>query len=387
MKSVKDISYKLSKWIFAIYFIVAIMAPFLAGDKPIYCYENGKMSFPMFSSSFSDIPIIKNYPSEACLWPLIPFSPTNIDHNNQSAISPFASGDKKQFQLRHWLGTDKLGRDVAAGMIHGTVVSLKIGVFSVFFTFIIGVSLGIISAYYRDDDLSFTLPVLLINTILFFGGLYYLIMEWIIFKPSFLLFFTGFVILVLVLFFLSKMIKNKFNSKKYAFPLDLLLIKLIEIRKSFPGIFILLSLVSLFTIPSLWNIIFIISLLGWTEFARFARAETLAVKGENFILSAKVLGFNDLRIIIHHILPNILPTLMVIACFSMAGAILLESTLSFLGIGLPVEEVTWGKMMAEGRNMKAWWLVVFPGLAIFLLILSLNTIASGFQKSNVQKLL
>ena len=166
----------------------------------------------------------------------------------------------------------------------------------------------------------------------------------------------------------------------------MLLLKVIEIRKSFPGIFILLALVSLFAVPSIWNIVFIISLLSWTEFARFARAETLAVKEENYILSVKVLGFNDLRILFRHVLPNILPTLIVIACFSTGGAVLLESTLSLLGIGLPVEEVTWGKMMAEGRNMNAWWLVVFPGLAIFILILSLNTLASAFQKSNYTRL-
>ncbi|MFZ1559415.1 MAG: ABC transporter permease, partial [Saprospiraceae bacterium] len=78
--------------------------------------------------------------------------------------------------------------------------------------------------------------------------------------------------------------------------------------------------------------------------------------------------------------------LIVMVCFSIGSAVLLESTLSFLGIGLPVEEVTWGKMMAEGRNMNAWWLVVFPGLAIFILILSLNRLATGYQKSNFTRL-
>ena len=157
--------------------------------------------------------------------------------------------------------------------------------------------------------------------------------------------------------------------------MDTIVIKIIEIRKSFPGTFILLALTSLFAIPSVWNIVIIITLLGWTEFARFARAETLAVKEENYIKAATILGYDHFRILYKHILPNILPTLIVVACFNISGAILLESTLSFLGIGLPVEQVTWGKMMAEGRSMLQWWMVVFPGMALFIIILCLNTIA------------
>ena len=117
----------------------------------------------------------------------------------------------------------------------------------------------------------------------------------------------------------------------------------------------------------------------WTDFARFARAETLAVKGETYIQSARVLGYDSLRILFIHILPNILPTLLVVICFNISSAIILESSLSFLGIGLPVEEISWGKLLAEGRNMKLWWLVVFPGFAIFVVVLCLNILATHFQ--------
>lgn len=211
-------------------------------------------------------------------------------------------------------------------------------------------------------------------------------MEWIIFNPSMLYFSLGCLVMIILVRASTGWLNKWEYFKKYDVPFDMLLLKVIEVRKSFPGIFILLALVSLFAVPSIWNIVFIIALLGWTEFARFARAETLAIKEENYIISVKVLGFSDVRILFRHILPNILPTLIVIACFSIGSAVLLESTLSFLGIGLPVEEVTWGKMMAEGRNMNAWWLVVFPGLAIFILILSLNSLASGYQKSNFSRL-
>jgi peptide/nickel transport system permease protein len=193
------------------------------------------------------------------------------------------------------------------------------------------------------------------------------------------------VIFILFNWLIYYLTKDRSSFKKYKIDPDTILVKTIEIRKSFPGIFILLALTSLFVLPSVWNIIFIITLLGWTEFARLARAETLAVKNENFITAVKVLGFGHFRIIFRHILPNILSSLIVIACFSVSSAIILESTLSFLGIGLPVEQVTWGKMMAEGRDMQLWWLVLFPGLALFIIILCLNTIADVWSGKDGKK--
>jgi len=386
MNNKNDRSFILSKWIIGIYLLVALFGSFLAGDVPIFCNDNGKMSFPLISSFFNASSFNVKYSKETCIMPLIPYSPLNIDKNDPSAMSPFEPSKNGTFKNKHWFGTDKLGRDVASGMIHGTATALKIGVISVFFAFIVGVSLGMMSGYYKDDGIRISAPLLIAILMFITIGLYYMIMEWIIFNPSMLYFSLGCLVMIILVRASTGWLNKWEYFKKYDVPFDMLLLKVIEVRKSFPGIFILLALVSLFAVPSIWNIVFIIALLGWTEFARFARAETLAIKEENYILSVKVLGFSDVRILFRHILPNILPTLIVIACFSIGSAVLLESTLSFLGIGLPVEEVTWGKMMAEGRNMNAWWLVVFPGLAIFILILSLNSLASGYQKSNFSRL-
>lgn len=386
MKIKNDISFILSKWVIGIYFLVALFGSFLAGDVPIFCKINGKMSFPLISSFFTKASFNTNYSEESCIMPFIPYSPLNIDKDHPSALSPFDDLKKETSKNKHWLGTDKLGRDVASGMIHGTATALKIGIISVFFAFIVGVSLGMMSAYYKDDGIRISIPLLIAIIVVIPTAIYYMIMEWLIFNPS-VLYLSSACLVGIIIFGAIITWSNKSDYfKKHNVPIDMLLLKVIEIRKSFPGIFILLALVSLFAVPSIWNIVFIIALLGWTEFARFARAETLAVKEENYILSVKVLGFSDVRILVGHILPNILPTLIVMVCFSIGSAVLLESTLSFLGIGLPVEEVTWGKMMAEGRNMNAWWLVVFPGLAIFILILSLNTLATGYLKSNFTRI-
>jgi len=347
MKLKQDIGLISSKLMIGFYLLVAFLGSFLAGDIPIYCNKNGKVTFPVLSELLYSSSFNTQYDSESCIMPFIPFSPLHIDKRSPTAISPFDTNNSGSIKNRHWLGTDKLGRDVASGMIHGTAVALKIGLLSIIFAFIFGVGLGMLSAYYKDDGIRFNLLQGLIFIFLSGAGIYYLSMEYLLFNPSFLYFIMGTVFLIIILWKMLSWLSKLKNLKKYNFPLDMMLLKIIEIRKSFPGVFILLALTCLFAAPSIWNIVFIIALLSWTEFARFARAETLAIKEENYILSVKVLGYDDFKILTSHILPNILPTLLVVACFNTGGAVLLESTLSFLGIGLPVEQVSWGKMMGK----------------------------------------
>jgi peptide/nickel transport system permease protein len=185
--------------------------------------------------------------------------------------------------------------------------------------------------------------------------------------------------LVFLILLILHVLVTKIKSKNWRIPLDLILVHIIGVRKSFPGIFLLLVLTALISKPSAWNVIGIIALLGWADFARLARAETLNVKSENYITNVQMIGLEPWRILWRHILPNIWPTLMVALCFSVGAAILLEATISFLGVGLPVEQVTWGKMLADGRDMRAWWLVVFPGLCLFAIIWSLHDIAAVLQ--------
>ena len=141
-------------------------------------------------------------------------------------------------------------------MIHGTATALKIGVISVFFAFIVGVGLGMMSAYYKDDGIGFSIPQLFVMILFMVIGLYYLIMEWLIFNTSILYFSSGLLVLFAVVRQCVLWLDKWQNSKKYHIPLDMLLIKIIEVRKSFPGIFILLALVSLFFVPSIWNFFF-----------------------------------------------------------------------------------------------------------------------------------
>ncbi|MBK8852545.1 MAG: ABC transporter permease subunit [Saprospiraceae bacterium] len=131
---------------------------------------------------------------------------------------------------------------------------------------------------------------------------------------------------------------------KYNVPFDLFGFRILEWRKSIPALFLLLALLSLFSKPSVYNVIIIIALLSWADIARLIRAETLTIKNHLFVQSAITMGFSHVYIIVHHIFPMLKGSLMVIAMYIMAGAVLMEATLSFLGLGLPVEEVSWGKI-------------------------------------------
>lgn len=374
-----NITYKASVFTLGIYILIAILSPFIAGDRPIYCNVDGRHSFPFLNKS-----IVTANVDEKCIMPMIPYSGGYSDKEKRYGMSPFAESQNGDVGNKHWLGTDKLGRDVAAGMVRGCGIALKIGFLSVLFSFIIGVSLGLAAGYFQDKGIKSNV----ISVILYIAGSisvgYMLWMQFVIFYQSWWSFLILFGLLLIVLKVLGHWISGLITSKSVTIPLDTIIVKLIEVRKSFPGLFLLLALVSLFSLPSVWNIVFIIALLSWADFARLARGDTLSVSSENYITSVKMLGIPDNQIIFRHILPNILPTLIVAICFSIGSAVILESTLSFLGIGLPVETVSWGKMMAEGRNMQYWWLVVFPGLAIFILVLCLNNIANHWQKSNFQ---
>lgn len=126
--------------------------------------------------------------------------------------------------------------------------------------------------------------------------------------------------------------------------------------------------------PSFKNIIIVISLLLWPRYARNIRAEALTIKEQDFIALARTAGASPTRIMLRHIVPSIIPTLMVLLSFQVGHVILLESTLSFLGVGIPAPEPSWGVMVADGRGFlrTGWWISLFPGIAIVLVVLSWN---------------
>lgn len=302
--------------VIALLALLAVLADFLANDKPYTMELDGERYYPVFidygvwlglrqwpaplvNQRFSEL--AKR--AESAVWAPIPYS----------ATAPDITGDVFEPPSRaHWLGTDGLGRDVAAGMIHGIRVSLTIGLVVVAIQASIGIALGGLAGYY--------------------GGVF-----------------------------------------------DLALSRLFELMLAIPTFFLIITVAALFP-PSLYLIMVILGLTGWVGIARLIRSEFLRVRAMDYVAAAQSLGASDLRIMLRHVLPNAIAPVLVAMSFGVSSAILAESALSFLGIGVPAHIVTWGSILAVAQsNTTAWWLAVFPGGAIFVTVTAYNLLGDGLR--------
>jgi peptide/nickel transport system permease protein len=161
---------------------------------------------------------------------------------------------------------------------------------------------------------------------------------------------------------------------------DAVIMRFVDIMLCFPTFFLILAVIA-FLEPSIWNIMIIIGLTGWMGVARLVRAEFLSLRERDFVLAARAMGASDGRIIFRHVLPNALSPILVSATLGVAGAILTESALSFLGIGVQPPTPSWGNMLIAGKQTlgTAWWLSAFPGLAILLTVLGYNLLGEGIR--------
>ncbi|HJW31088.1 MAG TPA: ABC transporter permease, partial [Saprospiraceae bacterium] len=254
------------------------------------------------------------------IWrPLIPYSHSSIDLKTGATVSPFQS-QPVSLRMRHWLGTDIIGRDVMAGMIRGCRVSLMIGLGSMLLALLIGVPLGSAAAYWAN------------------------------------------------------------RRKRFSFPVDPLVMGAVSVIDGFPGMFLILILVAILPFKGWLAILLVIALLRWPSMARYMRAEVFKMREMNYIKAAQLLNLPTWSILTKQIIPYAFRPIMVSFIFGISSAILAESSLSFLGIGLPAEQINWGRLLAQSRsNFDAWWLAVFPGLAVFFTIVSLYVIGNAIQ--------
>ena len=379
--------------------IVAIFNPFIAGDVPIYTKLDRKSSFPILKKYLIDLGLAdidpryrsENYwhetKFEAKILPLIPYSATYQDSKNTQFKSPFGSQNLERGQARHYLGTDQLGRDIAAGMVSGVRTALLVGLLSMFIASVIGIFFGALAGYFGDDNLQLSLIRLTLNGIALLVGFHfafiarsYLLLEgnssleWI----KSLGIFIG--IFLVLNFLASKLEKLSIFQKQITFPIDLIIMRLVEVMNSIPGLLLILAIAAIFQSRSLWTIIFIIGLVRWTGITRFIRAELLKIRNLDYIQAARAMGFSQWRILLKHAIPNAIGPVLIIIAFGIASAILLEAALSFLGLGVSITEVTWGSLLRVAREQPSiWWLAVFPGLAIFATVMIFNLIGEGLK--------
>ncbi|OPX21025.1 MAG: peptide ABC transporter permease [Desulfobacca sp. 4484_104] len=163
---------------------------------------------------------------------------------------------------------------------------------------------------------------------------------------------------------------------------DNILMRFVDLMLCFPTFFLILAVIAILE-PSIWNIMAIIGLTSWMGVARLVRAEFLSLKNREFVQAAQALGAGDARIIFRHLLPNSLAPVMVSATLGVAGAILTESALSFLGLGVQPPTPSWGNILTAGKdNIEiAWWLSLFPGLAILITVMGYNLLGEGIREA------
>jgi peptide/nickel transport system permease protein len=382
-------------------FLIGISADFIANERPYYCQINGKSYFPAFKGYGVDIGVA-NWPNELSnvnwrelkydkvVWAIIPYSPT-LDYANKDFVSPLATQSVPSKRWKHYLGTDNLGRDVLSGMIHGTTVAMMVGVVSMSVALLLGLFFGSMAGYYGDNKLKMTRLTFILNIVALpfaifyaFGVRSYTLTDAL---STSLLLFVGQLILSFFILAAIQSIPNlldRFFKKipylgaEVSVPIDIIISRLIEILESIPSLLLILSIVAVMEKPSLMVVMVIIGLTRWTGIARYLRGELLRVRSLEYVEAAQALGFPEWRIILRHTLPNSLTSVLISVSFGIASAILTESSLSFLGIGVPPEAVTWGSMLSLARGVpQAWWVAIFPGFAIFITVTIFNLIGDG----------
>ncbi len=214
---------------------------------------------------------------------------------------------------QHLLGTDRLGRDMASRTVHAARISILVGVSATLVAGVLGVTLGIVSGYYRG---------------------------WI----------------------------------------DVVIMRLADVQLGIPPLLLVIAVAGVLG-ASLQNVILILAISGWVIYARTVRGMVLSLSEHEFVQGARALGASDVRILVRHLLPNIAIPIIVIASQQTALMILRESTLSFLGIGVPHDVPTWGSIIADGRVVigYAWWISLVPGLALLTTVLAVNFLGDGLR--------
>ncbi len=353
----------------AVLFFAAVLAPFLANDKPFVIRINGQLHFPLFKNlqptdycilltavvGLSQLQLIRRNrrrvePSVrgSVLWRQLSIScaiiivgillicvfvPRRLDATDYRAMvasgnaagavfAPIPYGyertdlaSRQQPPSRqHWLGTNDVGADVLCRLIHGSRISLSVGFVAVGISCVIGVVVGAILGY--------------------FGG-----------------------------------------------KIDFIGMRIVEIVMAIPVFFLIITIVAFFP-RSLINIMIIIGITSWTGNARFIRAEFLKLRKQDFVQAAVSLALPLRSILFRHMLPNGIAPVLVNATFGVSSAIFIEAALSFLGFGVTPPTPSWGQMLSLGVSTTGgflWWLTLFPGLAIFLTVMAYNLVGEGLR--------
>ena len=406
----KSLSSRIRKgaiFVLVIWGILALLAPLLATNQPWIVQLGDKLYFPAFSfTRYYELPS----PSGAYLaqdksvydwsqanpsfimYAPIPYSANTSDIDNADYVSPFASQIKMSdgqetpifLHFRHWLGTNKRGEDVLSGILHGARFSLFLAFTSMLIALCIGLLMGVLAGYYANSNYKISRNAFLLRlfgTLLFFFMFIWQGVErWQIaaeqeiltkvLLPDLLLFFSA----NLGWYYLVKKLEQRklLGRRIIQVPYESLVQRLIEIVQALP-LTVLLIMLSAVSKSSVWQLVMIMGAVQWISIARLLKVELQSVRNSDYFIALRGLGLRDQQIIFYKALPNFLPMLVTAFMLGFAQCVLAEAGLSFLGIGIPGDTVTWGTLLSAAKeNWNAWWLIVFPGLSLASVLIALN---------------
>lgn len=319
---------RISFGIILFFILTSYFAPIIANNKPIFCSYKGKIYFPAFKDLFPFNTILKKDEISLKLQQNPFFIKDAIVSGDMKSLlmpiapySPFEPNiedilSKPDFKKKHFFGCDDNGRDIFARLIWGAKNSLLVGFVSVFISGFLGILIGGLGGY--------------------LGG-------WV-----------------------DKVIVSR----------------IIEVMLSFPTFFLIITIAAVLDPKylNIYTLMMIIGLTSWAPVARYTRGEFMRLKSSDFVSNAKVLGASNLHIISKHLLPNSLAPIIVTLTFGVGGAILSESGLSFLGVGVQPPEPSWGNVLSGiEKSWDKWWIGVFPGGMIFLSVLAYNILGDSIR--------
>ncbi len=304
---------RLGRWLLAGLALVALLAPLLASDRPLLLAGEAGLTFPALGELAGIGRLLerpawqrRDWTREQAgeRWRLrapIPYSYRQVDL--EARLEPPSR--------RHLLGTDALGRDLAARILHGAAISLQVGIVATAIALAVGVLLGALAGWA--------------------GG-----------------------------------------------AVDFAVCRTVEIVLCFPTFFLILAVLA-FRPPSLPLLFAIIGLTRWPSLARYTRGEVLRLREGAFVEAARAAGSGPWRILWRHVLPHAVTPALVAATFQLAGAMLVEAGLSFLGFGVPEPLPSWGALLSQAQGTARWWLVLFPGLALSLAVAAAQLTGEGLR--------
>ena len=373
------------------YVLVSLLTPFIANDLPLVRIYKGEWSFPFLNQdqeySFSE----KTMDGVFDIHAPFGYSSGKGDPFNMSFRGPldqqFAENEKGDlvdipYAKRHWFGTNLLGSDLLADILYGTRISMFISVIATLLASILALFLGFLAGWYGPGSLKLSA----VKTVLIFLLVFYwchLLLNiqnrgdgWL-----------GWIISVFIFILLLKvMMKWKMISSskfKLSIPVDAIFLRFTELFSAIPRVILVLAFIQLLS-ASILSIILLLAISAWVDLARIVRAELQSIKSMTYMDAAVMSGIKGARLLLIQVLPNIWPAVLVYMLYTFAGNIAIEAGLSFLGFGLPATVKTLGGLIAEGKNnFDAWWMILFPGLWLSILIYAMFSLSDRLRRTEL----